>query len=538
MVDAITKRWTRSEADEHAVANGCRFNEDAANHVVEFFAKHLRHTKGRWCGQPFELMDWQRDDLIMPLFGWMDSEGDRRYRIAYIEMGKKNGKSSLCGGIALYLLAGDAEPGSQVYCGAASRDQAGIVYREASEMAKASPLLRDYIIPRDSVKHLALPSTNSFLRAIAAEHLTAEGFDAHGVIFDELHAQRNRDLWDALRYAGAARRQPLLVSITTAGWDRHSICYEQHTHAEQVLEGSLHDDQFFAYIKAAPVDADWTDPKIQAMANPSLGEIIRVKDLAADCKEAQESPARENAFRRYRLCQWTEQDVRWLSMEKWDLCDGEVDAEELVGRTCYAGLDLAMTTDLTALVLLFPDEDGGFDLLSYFWAPEVNARRRSRIDRVPYMDWAKQALLTLTEGDVTDYAVLRRDINEIAEKYSIREMAFDRLFQGAQLGVELRDDGLPMISFGQGFLSMAAPTLAFERLVLGCKLRHGGHPIMRWMAANVTVEQDAAGNIKPSKVKSTERIDGIVSAIMAIGLSDAAPGDKGSVYDERGLLTL
>ena len=538
MADRTTKHWTRSEADAHAVSSGCWFDERKACHVVEFFAEHLRHTKGRWAGQPFELLDWQRDEFIMPLFGWMDADGDRRYRLAYAELGKKNGKSSMCGGIALYLLAADNEPGSQVFCCAADREQASIVYREASNMAKASPLLSSYIVPRDSVKNLAIPSSNAFLRAISAEHFTAEGLDAHGVIFDELHAQRTRDLWDALRYAGAARRQPLLISITTAGWDRHSICYEQHEHARRVLEGTLHDDQFFAFIRAADADDDWTKPASWKKANPSLGHIIREKDLAADCKEAQESPAKENAFRRYRLCQWTEQAVRWLQMEKWDASAGDVDAEALKGRPCFAGLDLATTTDLSALVLLFPNDDGdGYTLLPHFWAPRENARLRSRRDRVPYLEWARQGLLTLTDGDVTDYAVIRRDINELADKYPIRELGIDRLFQAAQLGTELQADGFKVTAVAMSFMALAAPTAELERLVLSGKLHHGGNPIMRWMAANVTVEQDANGNIKPSKSKSTERIDGITSTVIALALAIGAE-EEGSVYDERGIIVL
>ena len=537
MADKTTKRWTRSEADEHAVSSGCWFDERRADHCVEFFAEHLRHTKGRWDGKPFELLDWQRDDLIKPLFGWMNDDGDRRYRIAYIEVAKKNGKSSLCGGIGLYLLAADGEAGSQVYCAASDREQASIVYRECSAMAKSSPLLRDYIVPRDSTKNLAIPSQNAFLRAISAEHFTAEGLDAHGVIFDELHTQRTRDLWDALRYAGAARRQPLLVSITTAGYDRHSICYEQHEHARRVLEGTLHDDQFFAFIRAADQDDDWTKPATWKKANPSLGHILREKDLAADCKEAMESPAKENSFRRYRLCQWTEQAVRWLPMDKWDASAGEVDAAALEGRYCYAGLDLASTTDLSALVLLFPNDGDGYTLLPFFWAPEENARLRSRRDRVPYLEWARQGLLTLTPGNVTDYGYLRRDINALGDKYEIRELGIDRLFQGAQLGVELQNDGFAVTAVAMSYMALAAPSAELERLVLSGNLHHGAHPIMRWMAANVTVEQDCNGNIKPSKSKSTERIDGIMSTVIALALAITAD-EGGSAYDHHGVIVL
>jgi len=539
MSKKATKRATRSGADERAVANGCYYDEGAAAHVVSFFEEHLRLTKGRWAGKPFILMDWAREDVLEPMFGWMREDGSRRFRLAYIEVPKKNSKSTMCAGIALYLLAGDAEPSAEVYCCAADRNQAGIVYRHASAMAKASPLLKPYIVPRDSIKNLAIPSSDSFLRVLSADSYTAEGIDAHGVVFDELHTQKNRALWDCLRYSGAARRQPLIVAITTAGWDRESICYKQHTRAMQVLEGSIQDDSFFAYVRSADKGDDWTSPKVWKKANPALGDIISIDDMTRECEEARESLSNENAFRRYRLCQWTEQEHRWLSMDKWNACGEPFDIEALKGRKCYGGLDLSTTTDLSALVLLFPPDIGepDYKLLSWFWAPRDRAELRARTDRAPYLEWGQAGLLTLTDGEVTDYDVIRRDINAIADTYGIEELAVDRLFQGAQLCTQLTADGLNLAAHGMGFLSMAAPTVAFERLVLAGMLRHGGNPILRWMASNVTVETDAAGNIKPSKAKSQERIDGITAAVMAVGLADLVI-EKPSVYEERGVLTI
>jgi phage terminase large subunit-like protein len=534
--DKITKRWTRSEADEHAVSNGCTFDEAAANHVVEFFSRHLRHTIGRWAGQRFSLLPWQRDDVVMPLFGWMDSESNRRYRLGYVEIAKKNGKSTLCAGLGLYLLAGDGEPAAEVYCAAADRNQAGIVYREASNMAKASPLLKNYIIPRDSVKNLALPSSNSFLRVISRDAFTAEGLNVHGLIFDELHAQKTRDLWDTLRYGGVARRQPLLVSITTAGWDKLSICYEQHQRAMKILDGSLVDDRFFAYVCAADEDVDdWTEPETWAKANPSLGAIIREEDLAEDCTEAQESPVKENTFKRYRLNIWTEQEVRWLQMEKWDACLVEFSPESLAGRPCFAGLDLASTSDTAALALFFPED--GNAVLPFFYCPREGAELRTRRDRVPYLGWAKEGHLTLTPGNVTDYRFIRNQVRELGEVYNIRAIAVDR-WDSTQLQIELKDDGFDVVPFGQGIASMNAPTKQIERDVLGGDLRQNGHPVMRWQVGNVAVRTDDAGNIKPSKEKSGEKIDGPVALIMARGLAmlDEGPGD--SVYDSRGVLTI
>lgn len=534
-----TKKAIRSAADEHAVANGCYYSEAHAKHVVDFFQDHLRLTRGTWAGKPFVLMDWQRHDILEPLFGWLREDGTRRFRLAYIAVPKKNGKSCLSAGVALYCLAGDHEQGAEVYCAAADRNQATIVFRHASSMAKRSPMLQPHIVPRDAAKVLSMPRTESFLRVLSADSYTAEGIDASAVIFDELHTQKTRSLWDCLRYSGAARRQPLIVAITTAGWDRLSICYELHERAQQVLEGIVEDDAMFAYIRAADPDDDWTDPAVHARVNPSLGTIFSAADLAHDCKEAQESGSKENTFRRYRLNEWTEQDLRWLQMEKWDACAEPFDVDALKGRKCYGGLDLSTTTDLSALVLLFPPDVGepDYKLLSWFWAPRERAELRARTDRAPYLVWAKEGLMTLTDGAVVDYDVIRRDINALADKYGIETLAVDRLFQGAQLCTQLVSDGLDLKAHGMGFMSMAGPTAAFEGLVLKGIMRHGGNPIMRWMASNVTVETDAAGNIKPSKKKSRERIDGITAAVMAVGLADLV-AERKSVYEDRGVIVL
>lgn len=524
----------KTAADEAAVRKGCRFSERHGEHVIDFF-RQLRQTIGSWAGQPLELMPWQRDELIMPLFGWQDATGRRRFRVAYVEIPKKNGKSTLCSGIALYLLAGDGEPGSQVYCAASDRNQAGIVYREASAMAKACPLLRDYIIPSDSVKNLALPSQNAFLRVISADAYTAEGLNVHGLIFDELHAQRTRDLWDALRYGGASRRQPLLVSITTAGWDKHSFCYEQHARAEQVLDGRIEDPTFFAMIKAAGPEDDWRDPKTWRKANPSMGVTINEMDFAQEAAEAQESPTKENAFKRYRLDVWTEQEHRWLQMDKWNACASPVAESDLVGRECFAGLDLAQNRDINAFVLLFPLEEGRFAVLPYFFAPEEGAYTRERTDGVPYLTWARQGLIELMPGNCTDHNQIRKKINLVAARFRIREIAFDP-WGAQQLANDLQEDGFTVFSFQQSMKNLSEPTKGLETLILSKKISHGGHPILTWMAGNVTVDMDAPGNIRPNKAKSSEKIDGIVALIMAIGRATLAEPAFKSVYTkDRGL---
>ena len=533
--DQATARWIKTAADEKAAANGCYFDEAAADHVVQFFLR-LRHTIGEWAGQPIELMDWQRDDFIKPLFGWMNPEGQRRFRIAYVEIPKKNGKSTICSGLSLYLLAADGEAGAQVYCAASDRIQAGIVYNEASRMAQESALLKRYVKPRDSQKNLSIPSQNSFLRAISSDAYRNEGLNPHGIIFDELHAQPNRELWDCLRYGGASRRQPLLIAITTAGYDRNSICYEQHKRARKVLDGQSDDDTFFAYIRAADGDDDWTKEETWRKANPSYGVTIDASQFAADCLEAQESPTQENTFKRYRLNIWTQQATRWMPMHKWDECDGSVDIDELEGQRCFAGLDLSSTTDISALVLLFPDHDNA--VIPFFWVPEESAHERSKRDRVPYLTWERQGLIELTPGNSVDYRHIRSKILDVDKRFQLEEIAFDP-WNASHLATQLgEEDGIEMVKFRQGFASMNEPMKQLMSMVLARDLSHGANPALRWMADNVTATGDPAGNIKPDKGRSTEKIDGIVALIMAVGRAMVAVAKPESIYRSEGLFQI
>lgn len=554
-------KWIRGPGDERAVRAGCWFDEKAGDYVVQFFAKFLRHSKGRkWAGKPFVLLPWERDDVIMPLFGWKRADGLRRFRKAWIEVAKKNGKSTLGAGISVYMLMGDGEPGAEVYCAATARDQAAIVWREAANMVEKSPALQP---PRTVVtptrNNIAYPGANSFCRAISAEAGVNEGLNIHGLTFDEIHALNNRPFWDALEYGTTARAQPLLAIITTAGWDRTTVAFELHQYAKGVLNGSITDDAFFAYICAAEDDDDWTDPKVWRKANPSMGVIFTEESMARACREAQERPALQNIFRRYRLNQWTENLTAWLSQEHWKACGENVEHAvawrkemllALKGHRCFGGLDLGSTSDLTALVLLFPRDGRPDVVLPWFWLPEQGAWRDDAQRRDLYSAWMRQGFIVPTEGNVADYDVIRRqiagqnldapDARGLADDYGIEDLAVDRLFQGAQLCTDLGKDGMEVVPFGQGFLSMAAPTKEFEERVLKHTLRHGNNPVLNWMAANVAVKMDPAGNMKPVKPegKNVHKIDGIVAAIMALGRAMAQSGRGGSVYETRGLATV
>lgn len=514
------------------------FDEKAADIAVAFFEKLLIHTKGEWYGKPFILQEWQ-NKIIRPVFGWKRPDGTRKYRWAYIEVPRKNGKSSLAAGIALCLLYTDDEPGAEIYSAAADRDQAAIVFDTARPMVEESPplMVRSEVYKRSIV----VPSTRSVYRVLSADAYTKHGLNAHGVIVDELHAQPNRELFDVLTTSTGARRQPLVVMITTAGYDRESVCWEQHEYARQILEGVIEDPSYFAFIAAADEDDDWLDPKIWEKANPSLGVTVKREYLEAEARRAKLVPAYQNTFRRLHLNQWTQQETRWLPLEAWDLCSAAVDAKELEGRECYGGLDLASAVDIAAFELVFPsldEEEEPHQTLSFFWIPKESMIERARKDRVPYDAWVQQGLITATEGNVIDYGFIVRDIVKLGEIFNIKEIAFDR-WGAFQVSQQLEGAGFTMVAFGQGYASMSSPTKELLRLVINVAIAHGGNPVLRWMADNVMVSQDPAGNIKPNRQKSREKIDGIVALIM--GLDRALRHGmirSGSVYEERGLLSL
>lgn len=513
------------------------FDEAKARRTVEFI-NCLKHTKGRWRGQPFELLPWQ-EKIIRDVFGTVKENGYRQYNTAYVEIPKKNGKSELAAGVALYMTCGDNEWGAEVYGCASDRQQASIVFDVAVDMVDQCPALKKRIKPVMSVKRLVYQPTNSFYQVLSAEAYTKHGLNVHAVIFDELHSQPNRELFDVMtKGSGDARTQPLFFLITTAGTDRHSVCFEQHQKAEDIILGRKIDHTFYPVIYGAADEADWTSEKVWYDANPSLGYTIDIEKVRNACMSARDNPAEENLFRQLRLNQWVKQSTRWMQMEKWDACGFPVDERELFGRECFGGLDLSSTTDITALVLVFPPrtEDEKYILLPYFWIPEENMRLRVRKDHVPYDVWEQQGFLKTTEGNVIHYGFIERFIEELGTRYNIREIAFDR-WGAVQMVQNLEGFGFTVVPFGQGFKDMSPPSKELMKLTLEQRLAHGGHPVLRWMMDNIFVRTDPAGNIKPDKEKSTEKIDGAVATVMALDRAIRNRGNnRGSVYDDRGIL--
>ena len=515
------------------------FDQNRADLAVSFI-NCLKHTKGQWHGQPFELIDWQ-EQIIRDVFGIQKPNQARQFNTAYIEIAKKQGKSELAAAVALLLTCGDYEHGGEIYGCASDRQQASIVFDVAVDMVDQCPALKSRIKPILSQKRLVYKPLGSFYQVLSAEAYTKHGLNVHGVVFDELHAQPNRNLYDVMLHgSGDARKQPLYFLITTAGTDRHSICWEVHQKAEDILAGRKIDPTFYPVIYGAGENEDWTDPKVWQKANPSMGITVDIEKIQVACENAKENPAEENLFRQLRLNQWVKQSVRWMPMEKWDQCDQMIDPDDLLGRECYGGLDLSSSIDITAFVLVFPPkyDDEKYVIMPFFWIPEENIEQRVRRDHVPYDVWEKQNHMQTTEGNVVHYGFIENFIDELGTKYNIREIAFDR-WGAVQMVQNLEGLGFTVVPFGQGFKDMSPPTKELMKLTLEEKIAHGGHPVLRWMMDNIFVRTDPAGNIKPDKEKSTERIDGAVATIMALDRAIRCGGNiGGSVYDERGILIL
>ena len=530
---AMKKKYTPTRFK----AKTSHYDQEAADFAVAFI-EGLKHTKGQWENHWFKLLDWQ-EQIIRDIFGILKPNGYRQFNTAYIEIPKKQGKSELAAAVALLLTCGDGEAGAEVYSCAADKNQAKIVFDVAVSMVKKCPSLYRRVKITESTREMTYLPTNSKYKVLSADVANKHGFNTHGVIFDELHTQPNRKLYDVMtKGSGDARTQPLFFLITTAGTDTKSICYEVHQKAKDIIEGRKIDPTFYPVIYGADEEDDWTDPKVWKKANPSLGVTVDIEKVRAACESTKQTPAEENAFRQLRLNQWVKQSVRWMPMDKWDKCEFATNEDDLEGRVCYGGLDLSSTTDITAFVLVFPpgDVDEKFVILPYFWIPEDCLELRVRRDHVPYDLWERQGFLQTTEGNVVHYGYIEKFIERLGERFNIREIAFDR-WGAVQMVQNLEGMGFTVVPFGQGFKDMSPPTKELMKLVLEEKMAHGGHPVLRWMMDNIFIRTDPAGNIKPDKEKSTEKIDGAVATIMALDRAIRCGNDSSaSVYDERGLL--
>jgi len=487
------------------------------------------------------LMPWQVS-YLENLYGWQRSDDSRRYRTVFKSTAKKQGKSWTDSGEAGYQAFGLGDRGAHVVVVANDWKQAGIIFEGFARMVRSSPELAKHLEVIDSRKTIVWPEMDAKLEAISSDVPTKEGWNLSGVRYDELHAVDSRAMWDTLRYSGAAWPEPITVVSTTAGfYSDDSVCWELYKYACGVRDGAIEDDSFFPVIYEAPEAMAFDDPAAWRLANPSLGVTVTEAEMASACREAKNSPSLRATFERYRLNRWQQVASSWIDMPTWHENRGhDVHEASLVGRRCFGGLDLASVSDLTAWVLLFPclTDPEAFDVLARLWVPEAQLTESRNANL--YRQWVRSGHLTTTPGNVCDYAYVRAQILKDAQQFQIASFAVDRLFQAAQLSTELAEEGLPVVAMGQGFMSMAAPTVLFERKLLERRLHHGGNPALAWQAANVIVKRDPAGNLKIDKSRVQEKVDAIVAIVMALDQFNrygSGPQPERSVYEDRGIIT-
>ncbi|HYD16744.1 MAG TPA: terminase TerL endonuclease subunit [Candidatus Nanoarchaeia archaeon] len=480
---------------------------------VRRFLALVKHPKGIKAGQPFILAPWQDKEIVTPLYDTFRTDGTRQYRQGYISFARKSGKTTLAAGLGLYHTFADGEFGGEVYAAASSREQASLLFDCAASMVEASPILRARATVSRATKRIRDRYTQSVFRALSADVPHLHGLNASFVVLDEIAQQPNRDLYDVLATSTGARRQPLMLSIGTAGWDQHSIAYELYTHSRQLLSGSVEDPAFFALVKELPEGADWTDETLWPLANPGLGDFRDRDELKQACERAKLVPSQQNTFRNLYCNQWVSSETRWIDLSTWDDAPAP-----LPGTLCDAGLDLSSSQDITALVCAYPHEDDTFSLRLFAWLPEANLRERCQRDRVPYDRWAEQGLITLTPGNTVDYSVVEAKIRELHSSGELREVAFDP-WNARDIAQRLTADGVQMVEFRQTLQNFAGPTKAFEKAVIDRRLRHDGNALLRWAVDCCTVHSDTNGNIrpvKPDRRKDARRIDPVVASIMAL----------------------
>jgi len=525
---------------------GLKWDEEAASKSIAF-AKLMRHWKGRqFIGKPFEPEAWQEELVFAPLFGWQRYSEQfgkyvRRFNEGYDEVPRKNGKSFKSAVIANHGLLADGEEAPEVYSAASLKEQAGIVYKDCRKTIEANPALAKHV--RVFSNRIECGFNNGILRAIGSDYNDLQGLNPSRCIIDELHAHKKRDTYDAILTGMGNRENWMLFCITTAGFDRSSICWERRSYAERILSGDLIDDTMFAYIACAEDGDDFSDPEVWHKANPNLGVSVFRDFLSREAKQAKELSSKENSFRRLYLNQWTEQSVRWLQMAEWDACIEEFEESDLYGRPCIAGLDLANTRDVNALVLLFPMDDGTYRLLPYFWIPEDSASSQAASDKRLAMAYADQGHIKKTKGNIADFdGEIIDDIANILARFNVLDIAFDPWGPAPvvvdRLHRELGVDESLFVEYRQSLANFAGPTKDFERLIGKRKMRHNGNPVLRFMASNVVIREDVNGNIRPDKGESANKIDGIVASIMALGQWNTREEETPSIYETRGVLTL
>ncbi len=520
---------------ENAKDLGLKFNPKAAQHVIEFF-DFLKHSKGEWAGKKFELEAFQQFKLYI-LFGWYKADGTRRFKTAYNEIPRKNGKTTEAAGVALYLLTGDGEYGAEVYAAATKKDQARIAFSEAKNMTNRSEFLRKYL--KTSTNNISFQGTLSKMEPLASDSNTLDGLNVHGAIIDELHAHKTSEVVDLLDTATGARLNPLIYEITTAGFNKMSVCFKHRDYSEKVLRGIFKDESWASFIFTIDQKDDWKDEESWYKANPNLGGSKKLTYMRQQFEKAVNMPSFENTFKRLDLNIWTSQETKWLSDESWTDCNRKISLGDLENVTCYGGLDLASTSDITSLCITFIIDPA--TIASFWWnfVPKETAEQRHFKDKVGYLDWARSGDIILTPGDVTDYDFIEAKIIELKDRFKkLKSIGYDR-WNASHIVNNLIKAGVSMDPFGQGFKSMSEPTKTLEKIIKSKKLIHNNNPVARWALSNVVIVKDPAENIKIDKSKSTEKVDPIIAQVISIGEWLTEGGNTNpNPYEERGIREL
>jgi len=527
---------------ETGIDRGLYFDQQKAGRACRFFPKFLRHSKGKWAGKPFELEPWQTF-IIWNLFGWYTADGHRRFNTAYVEVARKNGKSTLASGIGLFMMIADGELGAEIYVGATKKPQAYITFDEAKNMVRKSPELANYITAyQHNIHSIELAAK---FEPLASDSEKQDGLNPHCGIIDEYHAHKDSRLYNVLESGMGARENPLMFVITTAGFNKLGPAKQMRDICGKILDGVIEQDEMFAMVFSMDDEDDWQDDSKWIKSNPSMESIDTTKDfLYKRFRSVKNDPSKQVDFLTKNLNVWTDASEIWIPDKRWMACNlHEINWDDLKDRECYAALDLSSVEDITCLFLLFPGEEH-HDVLPFFFIPEETVRERSNRDGVPYETWVRQGYIETTPGDTVDYDYIRKrisgyyvldgqvmhDDNCIADHVNLLSIAFDK-WNSSQLVNNLTADEIQMSPFGQGYVSMSTPTKEFKKLILREEINHAGNPVLRWMISNVEIKRDPAGNEKPDKGASKEKIDGPVAGIMALGeyLTEAA--DSHDVYE-------
>lgn len=516
---------------DNALDKGWYFDRKAAQRAISFIER-LKHTKGQWAGLRFKLEPWQQF-IIWNIFGWKMADGTRRFRYAYVEIARKNGKTALSAGIGLYMLFADGESRPEVYSAATVKDQARICFSDAVEIVKATDL-KNYLTPyRNSIVY---ELKGGMMKPLSSDYGTHDGLNPSCGIIDEFHAHKDSGMFDVIKSAFGARKQPLMFIITTAGFNKAGACYAYRDNVIKILRGINEDDTLFGIIYTMDANEEWDNPQMWIKSNPNLGVSLFPNYLEDQVNDAKNRPEAVRNVMTKNVNLWVDAEKTWILDDAWMKCVGTTEIEDLRGCECWGGLDLSNVSDITAFVLIFHENDK-FQLLPFFWIPEEKMLEKIRKENINYDLWVKAGFVKVTSGNVLDYEFVKADILQVVEIYDLQSSAYDR-WNSSQTIIDLQNEGMECNPFGQGYGSMSAPSKEFEKLVLSEKIEHFGNPVLRWMLSSTLIKTDPAGNIKPDKEKSVQKIDGIVASIMALGeWMTAQAEDDNDPYSKRGMLS-